>query len=129
MRRQGERTHTDQLQFVARQGSEIEYMFAPFAFGPAERPRAEAADVEISGTVRARARTDADRIDVQLQIWRHIGAGPANAGEGGTKQLVVRSGETTEVVLPSPTRVPPGVEPNIFDGESTALRIRVTRLR
>jgi hypothetical protein len=129
VRRQGERTHTEQLQFVGRQGSEIEYMFAPFGSGPAERPRAEAADVEISGTVRARARADADRIDVQLQIWRHIAAGAANAGEGGTKQLVVQSGETTEVVLPPPTRVPPGVEPDRFDGESTALRIRVTRLR
>lgn len=127
------RAHTDRLQYVARQGSETEYIFAPLVHGPAAAlvsvSSAQTTETVISGTVRARARPEDVRIDLRVQTWRHITGRGESVGEGGTKTLTVVPGETTELVLPAPTRVPAGASSSQYVRQTTAIRLWVTRLR
>lgn len=93
------------------QGETVEFRFVPLRYGV---PGARLGDgsgvdtiLEISGTVQGRVRADGT-IDLELRASRWVDAEPAGSprrggiGDGGSKQLNLRPGETVSLVLRAP---------------------------
>jgi hypothetical protein len=105
------------------QGRGVDYLFKHLRYDANGSPDpAGPIDVEVSGAVKGRVRSDG-RIDLSLRAARMTVERGLGNGESGNKQATVNDGETLEIEMP-PTR---GRGAG-FERQRTAIRVTVRKL-
>ena len=125
------REQASRLVQTGRQGEVLDYVFDAITFdGNGARTEGGSLDMNVSGTVRGRARTDG-RIDLVVQASQGFGTPSVRrtAAATGKKTLVVSPGEVVELPFPAAEGTVAGFDlGELFAGHRTALRVVARRV-